>query len=58
MVLIIGTILFVLLAIAVPLSLIYCSLKVVTLSANVLQVSWIILCVVVANYSHYHWWGA
>lgn len=46
------------LVIVVPLSLIYCVLKLVTLSASTLEVSWIILCAIVANYSYFHWWGA
>jgi hypothetical protein len=57
MLLMLWSLLLVLLAVAVPLSLIYCLVKVITVSANAFQVSWIILCAIVANYSHYHWWA-
>jgi hypothetical protein len=58
MILILWSFLMVLLAIVLPLTLIYCSLKVITFSASTLEVSWIILCVIVANYAYFHWWGA
>ena len=44
------------LAIIIPLSLIYCLIKFITFSAGALEVSWIILCGLVANYTWFHWW--